>query len=80
MANPVYRVAMTSEWSLNIDKACLAMVLEATWMTVGANSPAIRYILGIMSNRPCEAVKVEVKDPEAMAPWSAPAAPPSDCI
>lgn len=43
-ANPVYLVAITSEWSLKIERACLEMVLEATWITVGALSPAIRNL------------------------------------
>lgn len=79
-ANPVYLQAITSEWSLKILKACLATVLEATWMTVGALSPAIKNMLGIINKRPYEAVKVEVKAPEAMAPCIAPAAPASDYI
>ena len=37
-------------------------------------------MLGIISSRPCEAVKVVVKEPVCSAPWTAPAAPPSDCI
>lgn len=52
IANPVYLTAMTSEWSLKILKACLETVLLATWITVGANSPAIRYILGIINRSP----------------------------
>ena len=50
------------------------------WKTVGSNSPAILYMLGIISRRPCEAVKVVVRAPVANAPWTAPAAPASDCI
>src|SRR4030095_2878527 len=37
-------------------------------------------MLGIISSRPCEAVKVVDSDPACSAPWMAPAAPPSDCI
>ena len=37
-------------------------------------------MLGIMSNRPCEAVNVVVNAPAARAPCTAAAAPPSDCI
>jgi hypothetical protein len=37
-------------------------------------------MLGIISSRPCEAVKVVDSEPAWSAPWTAPAAPPSDCI
>ena len=37
-------------------------------------------MLGIISSRPCEAVKVVVSAPAAREPCTAPAAPPSDCI
>ena len=37
-------------------------------------------MLGIISSRPWEAVKVVVSAPPCRAPWTAPAAPPSDCI
>ena len=46
----------------------------------GVSSPAILYMLGIISSRPCDAVKVVVSAPACSAPWTAPAAPPSDCI
>ena len=49
-------------------------------MTAGSSSPAILYILGIMSRRPCEAVKVVVRAPAASEPWTVPATPPSLCI
>ena len=49
-------------------------------MTQGSSSPAILYILGIMSRRPCEAVKVVVSAPAAREPWTVPATPPSLCI
>ena len=38
--------------------ACVASVRAATWMTVGVSSPAILYMFGIISSRPCEAVNV----------------------
>lgn len=63
-----------------MDNACLEIVLAATWNTVGANSPANKYILGIINNKPYEAVKVLVSAPEATAPCKEPAAPPSDYI
>ena len=44
------------------------MVLAATWITPGSISPAILYILGIISSNPCEAVKVEARDPLINAP------------
>ena len=37
-------------------------------------------MLGIISSRPCEAVKVLVRAPACKAPWTAPAAPASLCI
>ena len=37
-------------------------------------------MLGIIKSNPCEAVKVEAKDPACAAPWTVPAAPASDCI
>ena len=80
MAQPVWRQAMTSEWSPKIDSACVATARAATWMTAGVSSPAILYMFGIMSSRPWEAVKVVPMTPFVTAPCSAPAAPPSDCI
>ncbi len=47
---------------------------------MGVSSPAILYMLGIISSRPCEAVKVVASAPVWRAPWIAPVAPPSDCI
>src|SRR5215212_1403851 len=44
------------------------------------SSPAILYMLGIISSRPCDAVNVVHSAPACSAPWIAPAAPPSDCI
>ena len=37
-------------------------------------------MFGIISSRPCDAVKVVLIAPPCSAPCSAPAAPPSDCI
>src|SRR5208337_78575 len=45
-----------------------------------ASSPAILNMFGIISSRPCEAVKVVVKAPAWSAPCTAPAAPLSACI
>ena len=52
----------------------------ATCIANGVSSPAILYMFGIMRRRPCDAVKVVVSAPACSAPWTAPAAPPSDCI
>ncbi len=58
----------------------MATVRAATWMTAGVNSPAILNMFGIIRSRPCEAVNVVPSAPFWSAPWSAPAAPASDCI
>ena len=47
---------------------------------MGVSSPAILNMLGIISSRPCDAVKVVVSAPVCRAPCTAPAAPPSLCI
>ena len=59
---------------------CVATVRADTSNTHGNCSPAILYILGIISKRPWEAVNVVVKAPAAKEPWTVPAAPASDCI
>ena len=79
-AKPVWRTAMTSWWSPKIDRPWAASERAATWNTVEVSSPAILYMFGIMSSRPCDAVKVVDMAPPCSAPWRAPAAPPSDCI
>ncbi len=79
-AKPVWRQAMTSEWSPKIDSACVASVRAATCIVNGVSSPAILYMLGIISSRPCDAVNVVDSAPACSAPWTAPAAPASDCI
>ena len=79
-ANPVWRAAMTSEWSPKIESACVATVRAATWITVGVSSPAILYMFGSISRSPCEAVKVVPSAPAATTPWRVPAAPASLCI
>ena len=60
--------------------AWVATVRAATWMTAGVSSPAILYIFGIISSKPCDAVKVVPNVPLVTAPCRAPAAPASDCI
>ena len=58
----------------------MASERAATWNTVAVSSPAILNMLGSISIRPCEAVKVVVSAPDCSAPCTAPAAPPSLCI
>src|SRR6185295_10431282 len=55
-------------------------VRAVTCIVKGDNSPAILYMFGIISWRPCDAVNVVDNAPACKAPWIAPAAPPSDCI
>ena len=80
IAQPIWRQAITSWWSPKIERAEAARERAETWKTVEVSSPAILYMLGIISRRPCEAVKVVVSAPDCRAPCTAPAAPPSDCI
>jgi hypothetical protein len=79
-AKPIWRQAITSEWSPKIDRAWVARVRAATCSVNGVSSPAILYMLGIMRRSPCDAVKVVLRAPVWRAPWTAPATPPSDCI
>ena len=79
-AKPVCRTAITSEWSPKMDSPWAASDRAATCSTAGVSSPAILYMFGIISSRPCEAVKVVASAPLCSAPCSAPAAPPSLCI
>ena len=80
IAKPVWRQAITSMWSPNILNELPASERADTWNTVGNFSPAILYMLGIMSSKPCDAVKVFVNAPACNEPCNAPTAPPSDCI
>ena len=52
MAKPVWRQAMTSEWSPKIFSECAASARAETCMTMGRSSPEILYMLGIISKRP----------------------------
>ena len=79
-AKPVCRTAITSEWSPKIDSPCAATDRAATCSTAGVSSPAILYMFGIISSRPCDAVNVVARAPLCSAPCNAPAAPPSLCI
>ena len=80
MANPVLRTPITSLWSPKMDRAWADRVRAETWNTPGSISPAILYILGIISSRPWDAVYVVVSAPDCREPCTVPAAPPSDCI
>ena len=79
-AKPVPRQAITSEWSPKIERAWVARVRAVTCMVNGVSSPAILYMLGIISRSPWDAVNVVASAPACSAPCTAPAAPPSDCI
>ena len=79
-AKPVWRTAITSEWSPKIDSPCAASERAATCSTAEVSSPAILYMFGIIRSRPWEAVKVVPSAPPCSAPCSAPAAPASLCI
>ena len=80
IAQPVLRQAITSLWSPKMERAWVATVRAVTWKTVEVSSPAILNMLGIISSKPCDAVKVVVKAPACSEPWTAPAAPASLCI
>ena len=47
---------MTSECSAKMEILLVATLREAAWMTAGFNSPAIRYMVGIISIMPWLAV------------------------
>ncbi len=79
-AKPVVRALITSLWSPKMDSAWVASVRAAMWNTAGVSSPAILNMLGIISSRPCDAVKVVVSAPACSEPCTAPAAPASLCI
>ncbi len=71
---------MTSPWSPKMHRPWQASERAETWKTAGESSPAILYMFGIISRRPCDAVKVVVSEPVVTDPCTAPAAPPSDSI
>ncbi len=79
-AKPVPRAAITSLWSPKIESACVAIARAATCITNGVSSPAILNMSGSIRSSPCDAVNVVVSEPAWSAPWTAPAAPASDCI
>ena len=63
-----------------MESACVASVRAETCMQNAVSSPAILYMLGIISSRPCDAVNVVESAPACSAPCTVPAAPASDCI
>ena len=78
-AQPVERAAITSEWSPKMLRAWVAIARAATCSTAGVSSPAILNMLGSISSRPWELVKLVASEPAWIAPCSVPAAPASDC-
>ena len=80
IAKPVWRQAMTSLWSPKIESAWVASARAETWSTNGRSSPAILYMFGMYRSRPCEQVNELESEPAWSEPWTAPAAPASDCI
>ena len=80
MAKPVWRQFITSLWSPKMEKAWVPTVRDATCSTPGRRSPEMRCMVGIISIRPWDAVKLVARVPASSAPWQAPQAPASDCI
>ena len=68
MTKPVWRQAITSEWSPKMESAWVASARAVTWKQKGSSSPAILYMLGIIKSSPCDAVKVVVNAPELSMP------------
>ena len=68
IAKPVWRHAITSVWSPKIERPWLASARAETCITKLISSPEILYIFGIISKRPCEAVKVVISVPVCNAP------------
>src|SRR3990167_2122574 len=71
---------MTSPWSPKMERPWQATERAVIWKTVGGNSPASLYMLGIMRKSPWEGVRVVQSAPVVRLPCRAPATPPSDCI
>ena len=68
IGQPVLRTDITSEWSPKMESDCAASERAETWNTAGSISPAILYMLGIISRSPWEAVKVVVSAPALSEP------------
>lgn len=79
IAKPVWRQAITSVWSPKIESPWPAMARAETCITKLMSSPAILYMLGTISRRPWDAVKVVISVPVCNAPCTEPATPPSLC-
>ena len=79
-AQPLWRQAMTSEWSPKMEIECVPTERAATCITAGSCRPAMRYMGGIISIRPWDEVYVDASDPASSMPCSAPQAPASACI
>ena len=63
-----------------MDSAWVPTVRAATWRTAGCRSPEMRCMVGIISMRPWEDVKLVASAPVSAAPWTAAMAPDSACI
>ena len=48
-----------------MESPCAASERAAMWKTAGVSSPAILYMFGIISSRPCDAVNVVASEPVA---------------
>ena len=68
IAKPVWRQAITSEWSPKMFSECAASARADTCITMGRSSPEILYMLGIIKSKPCEAVYVVVRAPAERDP------------
>ena len=75
------RQAITSPWSPKIESACVARLRARRRADRTATARRrSRYRLGIISNRPCEAVNVRGQRAGLQRAMHRPAAPASDCI
>ena len=68
MAKPVCRQFITAEWSPKMETAGGPTVRDATCSTPGRRSPEMRCMVGIISIRPWDAVKLVAKAPASNAP------------
>jgi hypothetical protein len=75
MAKPVVRAAITSLWSPKMDRAWVASVRAATWMTVGVSSPAILNMFGQHQQQALAGREGGAERAACTAPWRVPAAP-----
>ena len=72
MQNGKYYASMPVDHRTVQIQGCLhggaSIALAETLITAGNLSPAILYMLGIINNKPCEAVKVVVNAPAVKEP------------